>query len=347
MTDVIEPLVLPDQARRLRILFLAKHALGDGRLHPKDGNHAIYHHEVRTILESLGLDLRAANRFEALFDPPDVDFVFSLLNRAGFVNSEMTAPLLCNYHRVPFLGASPILRGVSDDKHLSKLEAAARGVPTLPWAIYRRGAPVRLEICPRADRLVIKPNASSASWGVSDAVDWTGVREAVAGLHAEGHDAIVEPFMRGSDVEAPVIETGKPKIMPVMEFRQSNPDHLRTYWEKRDIVARRHKYDLVAFDDAVWLPRVLEHTRRMAEAFSPFDYGRFEFRLDRERGELVFLEVNLNCNLWSEKVFGRSAKIAGLTQSQLIETILCAAFARHALIGPPANADASRSAAEA
>ena len=44
------------------------------------------------------------------------------------------------------------------------------------------------------------------------------------------------------------------------------------------------------------------------------------------------LEVNLNCNLWSQKVYGRSAVLAGLTQEQLIETILCESLARHGLI---------------
>ena len=64
----------------------------------------------------------------------------------------------------------------------------------------------------------------------------------------------------------------------------------------------------------------------------PFDYGRFEFRFDAATGELNFLEVNLQANLWSEKVLGRSAARAGLTQSQLIETILYEGLRRHGLL---------------
>jgi D-alanine-D-alanine ligase len=44
------------------------------------------------------------------------------------------------------------------------------------------------------------------------------------------------------------------------------------------------------------------------------------------------LEVNLNCNLWSQKVYGRSAKAAGISQEALIETILCESLVRHGLI---------------
>lgn len=334
MTQTIAPLVIPEEAkRRLKILFIAKHALGDGSAHPEDGNHALYHHEVRTILEGLGLDLVLANRYETLFENPGVDFVFPLLNRGGFLNSEMMLPLLCLRLGIPFLGASPILRGLSDDKHLTKLEGRAHNVPTCDWAIYRRGAPVRESACPRADRLVIKPNASSASWGVSDARDWAGVEAAVAGIHAEGHDAIVEPFMNGSDVEVPVVTIdGEPVVMPMMLFEQADPAHLRTYYEKRDLVARAHKYELVPFEDAEFQPVIEDLTRRMVDIFRPFDYGRFEFRFDRERGEVNMLEVNLNCNLWSQKVYGRSAQRAGWSQSQLIETILCESLVRNGLI---------------
>ncbi len=336
MRDEIHPLSIPQEAKsRLRIMFIAKHAKWEGGLHPEDGNHALYHVEVREILKSLGLNLTLENRYEALFDKPEVDFVFPLLNRGGFLNSEMMLPLLCTRHGIPFLGASPILRGLGDDKHLSKLCAAARGIPTAPWAIYRRGAPIEPESCPAGERLVIKPNASSASWGVQDAHDWAGVEAAIIDIQSQGHDAVVEPFLVGSDVEVPVITIdGEPAIMPMLMFEQADPSHLRTYWEKRDLVERAHKYQLVPFgsDDPLY-GRIYELTREMLREFQPFDYGRYEFRVNRETGDVQFLEVNLNANLWSDKVYGRSAALAGWTQAQLIETILCESLRRQGLLG--------------
>jgi D-alanine-D-alanine ligase len=329
-----QPLTIPQEAKdRLRIMFIAKHAKWGSGLHPEDGNHALYHVEVRTILEELGLNLTLADKYDALFDNPGVDYVFPLLNRGGFLNSEMMLPLLCTRLGIPYLGASPILRGLSDDKHLSKLCAAARGVPTAPWKIFRRGAPVTESGAPMADRMVIKPNASSASWGVMDASDWAGVARAVAEIHDMGHDAIMEPFLNGSDVEVPVITIGgDPWVMPMMLFEQADPSHLRTYYEKRDLVERAQKYQLVDFDDAHFMPLIDDYTRKIMAEFVPFDYGRYEFRCNLETGDVQFLELNLNCNLWSEKVFGRSAKRAGWTQSQLIETILAEGLARHGLL---------------
>lgn len=335
VTQTIIPTPLPPTARDKTLLFIAKHALGDGSLHAEDGNHAVYHHEVRTILEGLDMGLTVANSYDALFDKPTgVDHVFPLLNRGGFLNSEMLLPLLCTRHGLPYVGATPILRGLSDDKHLSKLEACSRGVQTASWAIFRRGAPVDVNRCPPASRWVIKPNASSASWGVGDAVDASGLTDAIAAIHADGHDAIVEPFLDGSDVEVPVITVGgRPTIMPMMQFRQADPAHLRTYYEKRDLVDRSNKYSLVAYDRPDMVARITVMTEALMQVFEPFDYGRFEFRVNDESGEINFLEVNLNCNLWSEKVFGRSALLAGITQEQLIETIVAESMIRQ---GPAA-----------
>jgi D-alanine-D-alanine ligase len=324
--------------KRVKLLFIAKNALWEGELHPEDGNHALYHREMRNVLEGLGLNLTISESFEILFDKPDVDFVFPLLNRAGFFNSEMLMPLLCERAGIPYLGASPILRGLSDDKHLAKRAAVEAGVPTAPWAIYRKGAPIDEAKCPKAERYVIKPNASSASWGVGDASDWAGVVDAVQRIHNDaangGQDAIVEPFLDGSDVEVPVITiNGQPQILPMMIFRQADPSHLRTYQEKRDLVDRSQKYSLDPFDNPEMVAKIDALTRKAWEEYRPFDYGRFEFRVDEKTGEITFLELNLNCNLWSQKVFGRAAKLAGWTQEELIETILAEGLRRHGLMG--------------
>ena len=340
MLGNIIPKKIPAEAKqRLKIMFISKHARWRGELHPEDGNHAVYHVEVREALEEIGVELVLADRYEALFEDPGVDFVFTLFNRGGFLNSEMMAPLLCTRLGIPHLGASPILRGLADDKHLAKLCAEKRGLPTAPWTVYRKGAPVERERCPAGARLVIKPNASSASWGVRDAHDWAGVEAAVAAIHAEGHDAIVEPFINGSDVEVPVITIdGEPVVMPMMLFEQEDPTYLRSYYEKRDLTKGVARYALVPFDDPAWVPLIADYTKKMAEEFRPFDYGRFEFRLDKEGGTVNFLEVNLQANLWSKKVFGQSAKRAGISQTELIETILYEGLRRHGLLEPVAKA---------
>jgi len=324
---------MPEAAKRaLKIMLVARHARWDGGLHPSDGSHAIYHVEMRDTLQELGVNLAIADSYTALFADPQVDFVFPLLNRGGFLNSEMLLPLLCQRLDIPFLGASAILRGMSDDKHLTKQAAVARGLPTAPWAVFRRGAGLQAPLHFRADRYVIKPNASSASWGVSSAADWTGVREAVESLHAQGHDAIVEPFIEGHDIEVSVITLdGRPFCLPTQIVEQDDPAHLRTYAEKRNLVEGQ-AYLIRPLEAGSTCDRAEALAMRLVTEFFPFDYGRFEFRLDVRTGEVLFLEVNLNCNLWSHKTISMAAQQLGWSHAELIETILTESLDRHGLL---------------
>lgn len=336
MDQQIEPLHIPQEAReRVRMLFMAKHALWGGGMHPEDGNHAIYHHEVRSTLEGLGLNLQFANSYDVLFRRPEVDFVFPLLNRGGFVNSEMLIPTLCNMHRLPYVGAMPFLRGLGDDKSVSKLVAHHAGVPTAAWFCYRRGGPVNEADCPPAanGRWVIKPNASSASWGISDAHDWQGVVNAIADIHGQGHDAIVEPYLDGYDVQVAFITIdSKPVQLPMLWYEREDTQRLWTYYEKRDLIQNTEKSALKRFDDPEFAPRMADLAARVAQEFVPFDYGRIEFRFDPKAGDINFIEINLNCNLWSEKVMAKAAAQSGFSHEDLLETILAEAWRRNGLI---------------
>ena len=336
MNKVISPLHIPAEAKeRVKTLFMAKHALWGGGMHPEDGNHAIYHHEVRTTLEKLGLNLEFANSYHVLFDQPDADFVFPLLNRGGFVNSEMLIPILCNMHRLPYMGAMPFLRGLGDDKSVSKLVCAHAGVPTADWFCFRRGAPVQeTDLPPAPDgRWVIKPNASSASWGISDAFDFNGVANAVANIHGQGHDAIVEPYLDGYDVQCAFITIdSQPIALPMLWYEREDTQKLWTYYEKRDLVPNTEKAALKRFDHAELAPKIEEMAKKVASQLVPFDYGRIEFRVDLKTGEINFIEINLNCNLWSEKVMAKAAAEAGFSHAELLETLLAESWRRQGLI---------------
>ncbi|MDO7835989.1 phosphoribosylglycinamide synthetase [Sphingobium sp. HBC34] len=317
---------------RLRILFLAKHAGADGRPDAQDGNHAIYHHEMRTTLEAIGLHVDVANRYDALFDRPDADFVVTLLNRGSFQNSEMLAPLLLARHDLPYLGASPIVRGLSDDKYLSKMIARARGVPTMNAQLFRRGGLFEAPAF-ATGQLVVKPNASSASWGVKTVDSWALAQDHADSLFALGHDVLVEQWAPLLDVAVPVIggSGGRPWILPPMMYVPADPHRERSYAEKRGLVDAGDD-PLILVEDAELRDRLEAMTQALLPELWPFDYGRFEFRYDPASGQALFMEVNLSCNLWSKKTISRSAASIGVDHGALVETIIGHSLARQGLL---------------
>jgi D-alanine-D-alanine ligase len=315
---------------RLRLMFLAKHAHGTGTPDPADGNHAIYHHELKTTLQQAGFHVIPASSFADVERRPDVDFVITLLNRAGFEHSEMLAPLQLVRHGIPFLGASPMLRGLADDKHLFKLAARARGVPTADWHILRRGG-LDLSI-PEIGPFpwVVKPNASSASFGVSIVSDRSEAMSSVEALWALGHDVIVERWEPAFDVAVPVIgaEDGSPWLLPAMTYHSKDGSLLRSYEEKRGLVDTGGDDELVPVAEPWLNDRLSELTHALLPELWPFDYGRFEFRYDPATRHVSFMEVNLSCNLWSKKSISRSAATLGITHVQLVEAIVAHSLRR-------------------
>lgn len=314
---------------RLRVMLLAKHARADGCPDATDGNHAVYHHELRTTLQRAGFNVIPADSLADIERRPNVDFVIPLLNRAGFEHSEMLAPLQLTRHGLPFLGATPMLRGLSDDKHLFKLVARSHGVPTADWRAFRRGIglAVRPDIGPFP--WVVKPNASSASWGVAIVNSWAKAKQQIEELWQQGHDVIVERWLPHVDVAVPVIgdANGDPWVLPPMMYLPEEGHLLRSYEEKRGLVQMSDD-PLVRLED----PSIVDHlealTRPLVSELWPFDYGRFEYRYDPTSGEASFMEVNLSCNLWSRKTISRSAATLGIDHDTLVESIIAGSMKR-------------------
>jgi D-alanine-D-alanine ligase len=327
----------PADKRRLRLLLLAKHAEADGGLDAEDGNHAVYHAELRDSLRAAGFNLTVATSYEALFERPDTDFVIPLLNRGGFQNSEMLAPLLLERWGIAFLGARAIQRGWSDDKHLAKLAAVAAGVPTAAWQCFRVGQPLPLQLSFAAPRYIVKPNASSASWGVGIFDTQAEVLAHAATLLAQRQDVIVEQWLPALDVAVPVIgdARGAPWLLTPMAYRPEADQSLRSYEEKRGLKAVGDD-PLEPVSDPLLLERLNAYTQALGRDYWPFDYGRFEFRHDPATGRLWFMEVNLSCNLWSRKTISRSARLNGIDHVTLCEHIVAASMVRQGLAQPAA-----------
>ena len=230
------------------------------------------------------------------------------------------------------MGASPILRGVSDDKYLSKMIASAHGVPTMPAQIFRRGG-LPAEPAFHAERLVVKPNASSASWGLAMVDSWTEARTQIDYLHGEGHDVLVEAWAPLLDIAVPVVGGGggQPWILPPMMYVPADPHRARSHEEKRGLIDAGDD-PLVLVEDRALLAQLEDMTRRLLPDLWPFDYGRFEFRYDPVTGAVQFMEVNLSCNLWSKKTISRSARSIGVDHAMLVETIIGHSLERQGLL---------------
>ncbi|MEL7482313.1 MAG: phosphoribosylglycinamide synthetase [Pseudomonadota bacterium] len=317
----------------IRVLFLAKWAEGDGTPQSGDGTHAVYHAELREVLKEIGFQVEASGRMERLFEPvDDIDFIVSFMNRFGFSGSEMLAPLLSTYHQKPFFGATPILRGLGDDKHLMKLAARGRGVRTPDWMIVRRGAERIPSPAYEWTKLIVKPNASSASWGIKVTDRWDAACDHAEKLLAEGHDVIIESFISGFEIALPVVGSNGPWILPALHMDPGNDTTVRTYEQKRHLTGGTDTVSLTPIKDEHLLSILEKAALTILPEIWPHDFGRMEFKYDPETDTLNFIEINLNCNLWSKKASSVSAQTLGITHHDFVETLLVHSLRRQGLV---------------
>lgn len=321
--------------KNINLLFLAKWAEGDGSPQGEDGTHAVYHAELRDVLTNIGFGVEASGRMQRLFEPLDnIDFIVSFMNRFGFSGSEMLAPLLSQFHGKPFFGANPILRGLGDDKHLMKLAVRGRGVQTPDWMIIRRGTQEIPEPVFAWEKLIIKPNASSASWGVMVTDSLHDAKTHAEKLLNEDHDVIIENFIAGYEIALPVTGSNGPWILPALRYHVPNEGGVRSYEEKRNLVDSGDDISLSVIEDARVLGKVDVAARAILPEIWPHDFGRMEFKYDEATDTLNFIELNLNCNLWSEKSCSKSAQSLGITHADFVETMIVHSLRRHGLVAP-------------
>lgn len=323
---VAGPLRLPDDVKaKLSVLYIAKHALAGGAFDIRDGSHAVYHHSIRKVLESIGLRVVADDNFEAIGSTKNINYLFSLLNRADFFNSEVLAATLAERFALPYLGARPILRAVSDDKHFTKLLARDAAVPTPEWSLVHRGVPYDIDTLIGVPA-VVKPNNSSASWGLKVCTSIAELKDHIDYLHTEGHDALIERLVPGLDVAVSIIGPGPAWTLPLVIQSIGDDGAVISYEAKRGFAK---DIDIRPFEEKAISNELTLATAAICQRLGPFDYGRFDFRVDVKTGRWHFLEANVSCNLAENKAIAKSAAMVDVSHAELVETILVHSLQRN------------------
>lgn len=335
MTNIGELQNISDiHPNRIRMLFLAKYAPKypgpTPPLHPRDGIFPRYHHEIYTRLTELGFQLTSSTDFRnILCDRPNFDYVFSLYNRAPFKNSEVFVSAICEYHRIPYLGAPPHIRAVAEDKHLTKLVAKGLGIPTPPWAIYNL-----FDNEPAIPRFrgpyFVKPRYGAASEAVSERSvqdTWDGTLSSLRELLAEGKDVIVEAFAPGVNVTVPILGGKPPLVLPPVMTCTNLFGNIETYRQKRLLDRGSTR---AIYGDRNRIKILQDYALRMFNEMKPLDYARFDFRVGNDQNSQteMFLEFNVCCNLGTHSSVAKPAMAVGISHSELIARILNFSFRR-------------------
>lgn len=300
-----------------RVLFLARHATDtSAERQKKYGYFVVYNATVLRVLQDLGLNVTPASDLDVLFGPLDFDFIYSIHHHETFEGHELLASAVAAYRGVPCLGGAAPLRAVGEDKVLAKRLAASLGIEVADHRLVDPRDPAAAEQAPPG-RWILKPRSGVASDTIlrgDGKTDWKKALAAAAHPKHGGRAFIAESFVPGLNLTVPMIEGFPAHSFDVFEEKGRAGDNILTSEGKE---GRKAEYASGPYLGP-GAEEAAAAAAKLAAELSPFDYARFDFRYDPDKKRLVFLEVNLACNLSPAGVVARAAALRGISYHALL-----------------------------
>lgn len=304
-----------------RILFIARHATDFSPERRKRFGYFVDYNEIllRT-LKGVGFQVTPASEFDVLFGPLDVNYIFSIHHHATFEGHETLAAAIAAYRGVPCLGGAAPLRALAEDKVFAKRLAASVGVDVAEHRLINPNDPKAADVS-FPGRWVLKPRsgvASDAVMRIDGKADWRKALAAAAHPRHGGREFMAEAFAPGLNLTVPVVEGFPLRAFDVFAERGRPVDNILTSEGK---AGRNSQY---ASDPYLGpgAEAASAAAGRLAAELSSFDYARFDFRFDPDTNRLVFLELNLACNLAPAAVVARAAALRGVKYQALVAHIV-------------------------
>ena len=287
------------------ILFLAQFAPTNGRIlnppiTPEEVFYAeTYHWPIIDILKKINYNIDTASDVDFLIKNHNkYQLVWSVYNRLGFRNSEIFVQSLCEYYNIKYIGATPNIRALVEDKSLSKQLAEHLGLKTAPWVVCSKEYPL-CKIPPFNGPYFVKPRFGSASINIDEnclCSSWEDVINKTEFYFHQNIDVIVEKYIKGLCYGVSLLNTtsGTPLIALPHYTISNKAGNIMTHSQKRFAASGMKRFDS---NDPTLNKQLMYMAQLYYSSMQPCDYARIDFILEEDSFTPYFLEVNALMNL--------------------------------------------------
>lgn len=301
------------------ILFFAKYAKHMDNVLPEDKVYLNYHQDIYRILKTMEYNIIPCNNFDDLIKFKNVDYIFTLYNKADFRNSEIFVSEFAEFLKIPYLGARPNIRALSEDKCCAKMLAEHLKIATPTWCKFDCGQAISQEMINFKPPYFVKPRFGGSSKFISKssiAYSYEKLIEQVMYLYQNGNDIIIEEYIEGKVYTVPIILDSKlePLVLPPIE--EKSDCNVSTYLQKRHVEEGLLRSVSNDFETNNLLK---QSVLKIYDFVFPIDYARFDFIVCN--GIPYFIEFNLGCNLGRKAAIALSASSLGISYEDLIKNI--------------------------
>ncbi|HET7328611.1 MAG TPA: D-alanine--D-alanine ligase [Nocardioidaceae bacterium] len=287
---------------------------------------------VAEALRSAGMDVEVRDVDSTLVpalrsDPPAC--VFPLLY--GESGEDGTLREVLELVGVPYVGSRPAASRLAFDKPVAKEVVSRAGLSTpdsvtLPHETFREVGATAL-MAALIDRLgqplVVKPTRGGSALGCSVVAEAAEMPGAMVGCFAYGPFALVERFVRGTEVTVSVVDSGRgPQALPAVEIRPMEG----TYDYSARYTAGATEFVAPAKLDDAEAAQIASMAVTAHEALGLSHLSRTDLIID-EAGVPWFLEVNVAPGMTETSLLPLAVEAAGLDLGQLCADLVAVAVA--------------------
>jgi D-alanine-D-alanine ligase len=218
---------------------------------------------------------------------------------------------------IPFTGSSVLGSALAMDKDMAKRVLRQAGLPTPNWLM----APASVEEVERqlGWPVVVKPSKQGSTVGLSIVREADQLDKAISLAYQHDDEVMIEAFIPGRELTCPVLNNS---ALPVGEI----------ILKRGEIFDYEAKYQPGGAEEVFPADLTKELTEEVQnlslsihQALKLTGYSRSDFRLDAQ-GKLWCLEVNTLPGLTAMSLLPQSARVAGISFAELIESVCFSAL---------------------
>jgi D-alanine-D-alanine ligase len=258
----------------------------------------------------------------------DADLLFNLTESFdGDDTKEMNVVAYVDLLGLRYTGAGPHSIFLSQDKAIAKKIFAFHGIKTPFFATSYRG---RIEHAHDISfPLIVKPSWEDGSIGIDAGSVVKNVKEMMERVQYIQDEfdspALIEEYIDGREIYAGILGNYERSRLPEGTPKIASYD---VKFEKNTEAYKLTKSGIAEDLDDEIRKRLSDTALAAYRALKLRDYGRIDMRL-APNGDVYVIEANPNPWLASRQEFAMAAKAAGLSYTEMIETIVDLAMSRY------------------
>lgn len=286
---------------------------------------------IKKGIESYGyepVEIGTPEHFIRHIDDYQVDCIFNL--SVGFISQHRLAkgPMLYEVMGIPYTGANPYTKMVTQNKHINKAFFDKMSINTPDWSYIKNGDDALMY--PEFP-LIVKPAYEGSSIGI-DSTSLVDSEEGLIERISYMYDTldmplILESFIAGREFKVGIIGNGEHKEIFMIEDVKSDGsqmgNHFLYYQVKTEGVYHKVKRDI----EAPPFKALKSACIKAYELFEPVDYGTFDIRMN-DKGEYFIIEFNCDATLHPDRTLAKCSELHGVSYNEMIKKILDSANRR-------------------